>query len=163
MLGYRFCRESKPYDPPKDKEERLRKCFVESLPSGDKNKHEMQESWLDYQLSDHLFKFKFLTLCEARFDHLIPSSDLHHIKRIRDVLEYYSTPVRGVMSYNALIRQQDDLPSNLHIIPDENKWKPDERGIFAYDAFPGHPDPKGGIRKRQKFKATKITVDWPDI
>ena len=136
---------------------------MECLPPADKEKSQVQQSWLDFELSDHVFKFKFLTLCESRFHHVVPSSDLHAMKRVRDVLEYYSTPVRGTMTYDALARDPN-LPENLHILPEIDRWKPEERGFFSHDAMPGHLDScVKGIRAKRKYKPVKTTVVWPDI
>ncbi|KAI1295877.1 39S ribosomal protein L50, mitochondrial [Halotydeus destructor] len=154
-----FAREIKPYEPPKDVEDRVSRCFV------DASSKRGSENMLDYPLTDHLLKFKFLNLCRSRFDHEVPNCDLYRMKTVKDVVVFYATPVRGVNSYDALIRVQDELPANLHILPEAAKFNPNDVTAFhkGVDAYPGLIDRIRGIRNQKNNPSQRTEFKWPDI
>lgn len=84
---------------------------------------------------------------------------------VGDVVQFYLTPIRGVNTYDHLARNQDDLPLNLHIIPEVKRYDPDEKDNFfkGVDAFPGGVDRIQGLRAQKKYPVHKTQFKWPDI
>jgi hypothetical protein len=154
-----FARDVKPYEPPNNVENLIEQIFKEV---GGK---QSTENLLSISLANHILKFKFLSLCASHFDHEVSNSDLHRLKVVGDVVSYYSTAVRGVNSYDHLIRNQDMLPANLHVIQDPELFNPEEKDKFhkGIDAFPGLIDQTRGLRARAKYPSVKKVFHWPDI
>lgn len=149
----------KPYDPPTDAEERVIAAYEEATSKS------APEDLMNIELADHYFKFKFLKLCASRFDHQVENCDLHRIKTVGDVVLYYTTPIRGVSAYDQLVRQQDQLPPNLHILPEAKRFDPNETDAFhkGIDAYPGTIEVVKGIRAKEKYPPLKRKIRWPDI
>lgn len=124
---------------------------------------QLNVSWLEYPLNDHVFKFKFLTLCASKFNHEIPNSDLHQMRVVGDVLAFYSTPIEGVNNYDKLVRDKDQLPPNLCVIPEIKRYNPEDNFMSGIDPMPGHPDVVRGIRAQKKYPPLKPEINWPDI
>lgn len=84
---------------------------------------------------------------------------------VRDVVKFYKEPVRGLMTYDHLIRVQkrEELPPNLYLIPDDDMYDPNNQFMDGIDAFPGNPDVRFGIRDKLKRPPTKQAIPWPDI
>lgn len=82
---------------------------------------------------------------------------------VRDVLSFYSTPVRGVNNFDKLVREKEQLPPNLCVIPEIKRFSPDDEGVFGVDPMPGHPDVVRGLRAQKKYPALKSQIEWPDI
>jgi hypothetical protein len=97
---------------------------------------------------------------------MVPNSDLYLMKTVRDVVEFYKEPIRDLMTYDHLIREQqrDELPANLHLVPDVQLYDPDSEFMGGVDAFPGMPDNRlHGIRDRLRYPSKKQAIPWPDI
>ncbi|XP_003216642.1 large ribosomal subunit protein mL50 [Anolis carolinensis] len=99
--------QSKKYVPPEDLQSRLeslvRGIFGSSV-SGD---------WKKVSLGDSGLKYRLLAQLAADLSHTVPNSQLHQMKSARDVLAFYSTPVKDMSKFDELSTQ--DLPSNLKI------------------------------------------------
>lgn len=88
------------------------------------------------------------------------------MRTVKDVVEFYKTPIRGSMSYDHLIRvqNQEQLPNNLHLIPEEHRFDPNSDFMAGISAFPGMPDDhRVGIRDKKKYPPLKEKMEWPDI
>jgi hypothetical protein len=159
LLARGFARELKQYDPPKDVEFLVKNAYESA--SGEKSPVDL----LAIPLTDHLFKFKFLSLCASRLNHEVTNSDLHSLKTVGDVVNYYMTPVRGINSYDKLARDQDNLPSNLFVLPEPKIFDPNDTTAFhkGIDAFPGMFKRVNGLRAAKKFPSVKKEIHWPDI
>lgn len=179
-----FCREQKAYDPPEDVEQEVRSAFTDAAPS-----HLLAQDWLNCPLTDSRLKYRvslsltfgtgflmlliplsllvqFLLLCASKFNHQVPNSDLYLMKTVGDVVHFYKTPIRGSMTYDHLIRiqNQDQLPENLHLLHDPVSYEPDSAFLGGIDAFPGNPSMRhSGIREMIKYPPVKQAYDWPDI
>jgi len=159
LLHKGFAREIKPYEPPSDAQDRVVAAFEEVTSKS------APDNLMDIELTDHYFKFKLLKLCASRFDHQVENSDLHRIKTVGDVVLYYVTPVRGISAYDQLVRDQSDLPPNLHELPEAVRFDPNDTDAFhkGIDAYPGHMNHVKGIRAREKYPPLKTKFPWPDI
>ena len=89
------------------------------------------------------------------------------MKTIGDVMRFYETPVRGVMTYERLVREQskEQLPDNLHVVPETIRYDPNSEFLSGIDAFPGNPDlyVEAGVREKIKYPPMKQVVPWPDV
>lgn len=104
-----------------------------------------------------------LTKCFQEFDHEIGNADLFLIRTVNNVLTFYSTPIRGVNSLDALANS-DKLPKNLHVVQDGYKYNPDTDTFFeGFDAFPKKALIEDGIKGKKKYDNIKAQIDWPDI
>lgn len=154
-------RESKPYDPPSDVQERILTIF-KLVNSVDK----IEESVLDLSLdNNHKLKFNLMTKCIEEFKHHIPNSYLNDIVTIQDLIDYFSTPVRGINPYDALLRKEDNLPPNLALISDPMRYDKDTDEFFkGYNALPGLIGKVPGLRASKKYPIlNQDEFQWPDI
>lgn len=108
---------------------------------------------------------QFLGLCASKFNHEVPNSDLHRVKTVGDVVQFYCQPVRGINSYDKLVRDQDELPANLFVLPEAQRFDPNDTSAFhkGIDAFPGMRDRMNGLRAQKKYPSLKKQINWPDI
>ena len=105
-------------------------------------------------------------LCATQLDHMVPNSDLYLMKTVRDVVEFYKEPIRDLMTFDHLIREQqrDELPANLHLVPDVHMYDPDSEFMGGISAFPGNPNSHTfGVRDRLKHPSKMQSIPWPDI
>ena len=96
---------------------------------------------------------------------MVPNSDLYLMKTVKDVIFFYSTPVSGTTSYNQLMREQNknDLPANLHLLPDAARFDPNGTFLKGLDAFPGAKEGFRTLKEKKMFVPLKKKVQWPDI
>ncbi|XP_003407606.1 large ribosomal subunit protein mL50 [Loxodonta africana] len=98
---------SRTYVPPDDLQSRLesrvKEVFGPSVP----------RSWQDISLEDGHLKFSLLAHLADELGHAVPSSRLHQMCRVRDVLDFYSVPVQDRSKFDELMA--NNLPPNLKI------------------------------------------------
>ncbi|KAL1428374.1 hypothetical protein MTO96_002756 [Rhipicephalus appendiculatus] len=130
-----FGRPMKPYKPAEDVEDRVKIIYEEVL--GQK----ADSAWLQTPINEPLLKFRLLTRCINEFGHDIPSSELMNVKCVDDVVEYFSTPIEGLTPYESLVQRKDQLPKNLHVIPNYVRFNPETDTFFGgVNAYPGDID-----------------------
>lgn len=98
---------SKKYLPPEDLQSRLESCVREIF--GDS----VSKDWQNASLGDNKLKYCLLAQLAADLGHVVPNSQLHKMKSVRDILAFYSTPVKDISKFDELSTQE--LPSNLRI------------------------------------------------
>ncbi|XP_006886949.1 PREDICTED: 39S ribosomal protein L50, mitochondrial [Elephantulus edwardii] len=98
---------SRRYVPPDDLqshlESRVKEVFGPSVP----------RDWQDISLEDGHLKFSLLAQLADDLGHAVPNSRLHQICTVRDVLDFYSVPVKDQSKFDELI--VNNLPPNLKI------------------------------------------------
>lgn len=107
-----------------------------------------------------------MILCAQRFSHEVPNSDLYLMKKVKDVVEFYCTPVEGTAPYERLVKIQkkDQLPANLHLLPDAVRYDPDSNFLKGLDAFPGTKEmPLRTLREKKVLPRLKTQIRWPDV
>lgn len=105
-----------------------------------------------------------LTKCEAEFNHEVPNSILDSIRTVSDLIEFYSTPVRGVNSYDELVKKQDALPRNLNIIPSPLRYNEESDHYFGgINAYPHSALQVKDLHSKRKYPSFKSTFIWPDV
>ncbi|XP_059615270.1 uncharacterized protein LOC132260896 [Phlebotomus argentipes] len=105
-------------------------------------------------------KFKFLEECRKIFNHQVPNSQLHKLKGVQDVIEFYETPVDSTLPLDTL--KQEDLPVNLHIQSEFKRFLPDEDTMFGgVSAFPKSSTLVTGLTYRKKYRGHIAKRSWP--
>uniref|UniRef100_A0A8C5SDS1 Large ribosomal subunit protein mL50 n=1 Tax=Laticauda laticaudata TaxID=8630 RepID=A0A8C5SDS1_LATLA len=98
---------SKKYIPPEylqnHLESRVREIWGSSVSS----------DWQRTSLADIGLKYQLLAQMAADVDHTVPNNQLHQMKSVGDVLDFYSTPVKDISKLDELGMQE--LPSNLKV------------------------------------------------
>lgn len=163
-------REKESYVPPTNVQETilslLREFMVEAQERRDLGGLETDEQLLDLNLDDaRQLKFSLITKCIEEFRHDMPSSYLTDVSNVRDVVEYFSTPVRGVNPYSALLQQEDSLPANLSLIGEPIRYDVEKDEFFGgKSAYPGLVSKIPGIRGSRKYPIlNQEEFQWPDI
>lgn len=169
------CRDSIPYDPPSDVSNRvltlLKSLLIESSTKQSANLEQQSSTTdttlLSYNLSDscHL-KFQLLSRCIEEFNHDLPTSYLNDIQCVSDVVDYFSRPVRGINSYAAMTRTQEQkLPENLHLISEAIRYDRENDEFFGgHNAMPGLITRVPGLRGSKKYPVlNQDEFQWPDI
>lgn len=101
-------------------------------------------------------KFELLSKCTAAFDnHYVPNSQLHAIKDLKDVIEFYEMKVDTRTPYEAL---DTSAVPNLHVLPHAKRYDPDENGVSA---FPKSSTLVSGLKSRKKYKGHTAKTSWP--
>ncbi|KAL3227701.1 hypothetical protein MRX96_003668 [Rhipicephalus microplus] len=118
----------------------------------------------DTPINEPLLKFRLLTRCISEFGHDIPSSELMNVKCVDDVVEYFSTPVEGLSPYESLVQRKDQLPKNLHVIPNYVRFNPETDTFFGgVNAYPGTSTIVTGLKAKKKYKGYTSSPTWPYI
>ncbi|NWU88960.1 RM50 protein, partial [Upupa epops] len=101
---------SRCYVPPEDIKSRLeshvKEIFGPSLP----------DNWQQTSLKENGLKYRLLAQLAVELGHSVPNSQLHLMRCVEDVLNFYKTPVKDMSKLDELCTAE--LPPNLKII-----WK----------------------------------------
>jgi hypothetical protein len=98
--------------------------------------------------------------------HEVPNSELHKMKSVADVINFFRLPVRGTNTLDSLVLQerQNQLPRNLHVLPEYIRYNPNDDQFFGgKDAFPKLPTTVQGLKASKKYDNYKTPMEWPDI
>lgn len=163
-------RETESYTPPANVQESilnlLKGSLVEAQEGGSLDSLETDEKILDLNLDQaRELKFNLICKCIEEFRHDMPSSFLNDIGTVRDVVDYFSTPVRGVNPYTALLRKEDSLPANLSLIAEPIRYDVEKDELFGgKSAYPGLVNKIPGIRGSKKYPIlNQSEFQWPDV
>ncbi|XP_025934513.1 large ribosomal subunit protein mL50 [Apteryx mantelli] len=98
---------SRKYLPPEDLQSSLeflvREIFGPSIP----------DNWQQTPLKENRLKYRLLAQLASELGHTVPNSQLHLMCSAKDVLNFYSTPVKDVSKFDELCAAE--LPPNLKI------------------------------------------------
>lgn len=135
---FRFLRSQASYNPPNDVEQKINNVVKEL------NVTNFQER-----------KFDLLNECSKIFGgHFVPNSRIYEMKSIKDVTEFYLTPVDCRTPYEEL----DQSIPNLHIIQEAKRYDPETDGISA---FPKSSTLVTSLKHRKKYKGHVEKSSWP--
>ena len=86
---------------------------------------------------------------------------MHHMKTVRDAVQYFSTDVRQTHALEDLSKL--NLPPNLHIQMEPIRFDPETDTLFGgRTAFPGRDTYVTSIKYRRKYKQfIKNTTEKP--
>ncbi|XP_051170070.1 39S ribosomal protein L50, mitochondrial [Leptopilina boulardi] len=149
-----FLRNYKEYHPAEDVSERLNVLCEENGIA----------ILNDTQLTDRIKRFNLLVCCEEEFQHTIPNSLLCSIETIGDLRNFYETPVNTTTPLDSL--QTADLPKNLHVIYDYNRFHPETDTKFdGKTAFPMSSTIVTGLKYKKKYPGhkQKLTLYEKDV
>ncbi|KAH8362823.1 hypothetical protein KR084_001353, partial [Drosophila pseudotakahashii] len=142
-----FLRPHKPYSPPADAAERIRTVAATLQLKSD-------------QLGDLSEKFEFLNACFQELQHGVPSSQVHELRTIGDVIAFYQTSVDTTVPLDALKRIE--LPENLHIQYEYVRFNPETDTKFdGQTAFPKSSTLVTGLKYREKYQGHEAKRSWP--
>jgi len=155
-----FCRETKRYDPPQNVNNIVEDICKEVFPEKSNS-----QNWSNISFGDHFVKYKFLTKCSKQLNYEIPNSILYLMKTVSDVLKFYSTPVRGITSYEEMVQKSDEMPQNLHVIGEPVLYNPENDTFFGgLNAYPFTTYQMRGLRAKKKYSHfKKQEFVWPDV
>ena len=151
-------REQEAYEPRKDYEQVIKSIASRVLSAS-------QESWKNVTFPNQVLKFRFLQQCAIELQHEVSNADLHEMKCVNDVVEFYSRPVEGATPYHRLLKCQEkgELPPNLMMLGDPEPFDPESTFLKGIDALPGIYFQPEGVRCRRKYPQLKKKILWPDI
>ncbi|KAE9554288.1 hypothetical protein FO519_002522 [Halicephalobus sp. NKZ332] len=150
-----FLKFNKPYDPPADIENIVKK-IVESV-------YNDVSDWKSVALNDLKSKFKVLNELGANLNFHVPNSDLCKLKTVADVVDFYSIPRKNLTKYAEMARD-DSLPENLKIREHPVRFHPNDieshhGGITAY---PGEGGKVISLRNKRLYRSFKPKKEWYD-
>lgn len=169
-------RERKAYHPPDDVRKKILTIFNNLHESTKTSQRTSQTHVVSSDASEESiqavdlnqskdFKSDMITKCIDLFNHDLSSSVLNDVNTIADLIDYYSTPVRGVDPYNALVGKSGSLPTNLTILSDALRFDKETDQYFGgLSALPGIVSEVPGLRARKKYQVlNQDEFQWPDI
>lgn len=159
-------RETKPYNPPEGIEERVLSLFKSSQIMDEGMQKESNDDMLNTSLHNRKqLKFNLIARCIEEFNHHMPSPYLNEMNCVRDVVDYFSTPVRGLNPYSAMLRQETSLPTNLSLLSEPERYNKDSDTYFGgFNALPGIISRVPGVRAGKKYPVlNQDEFQWPDI
>ncbi|XP_060074384.1 large ribosomal subunit protein mL50-like [Ylistrum balloti] len=134
------------YTPPDDVEER-----IQAIADNIFGEH---ENWKETLLTNRINKYKFLTKTIKEFDHNIPNMVLTHLDKVEDVVDHFSTEVRGTSALEDISKL--DLPQNLHMNLDYIRFNSKEDTLFdGKTAYPERPTIIHSIKHRRQYKGSE--------
>ncbi|CAG0899180.1 unnamed protein product [Cyprideis torosa] len=152
-----FLRNYAPYQPPSNTVDMILQAFY------DVYQLKRRRNIPDTSLFDHVLnlnsdgttnsnlKFQFLSKLAKLFRHKVPNSQLVHTTTLRDVVEFYQTPVDTRHPLKAL-GDLSNLPPNLHVEQEYTIFHPDTDRMFkGISATPGVPRIFEDTRMRRQF------------
>ncbi|OQR67631.1 hypothetical protein BIW11_13403, partial [Tropilaelaps mercedesae] len=158
-----FCRPRKPYEPPADIEDRLRKVIGRVMPEA------LDKKWSEVKLSGTK-KVTLIAECAKELSHAVPNPELKELRSVEHVAKFFRTRVDGISPYERLVHAKPgELPDNLHVIPEGIRFKPFDPesqgpdGLFrGLTAYPGHGTKVVGLRSRKKYgPGFHMDAEWP--
>uniref|UniRef100_A0A0M3IH20 Large ribosomal subunit protein mL50 n=1 Tax=Ascaris lumbricoides TaxID=6252 RepID=A0A0M3IH20_ASCLU len=148
------------YEPPKDLEERVRNLITKELTNElDKEEDVMK---VDLTRSTQL-KFKILDLIGKTLKHTVPNAELHRMKRVEDVIEFYRRPTSNLTEYAKMARDET-LPKNLHVMEHPVRFHPDDKDAYhgGVTAYPGSGGTVLGLRNKRLYRQFQPKKEWFD-
>lgn len=148
------------YEPPDDLDDQIEKVTNEVRPLGEGE--ELRKIDLT---QDRRLKFQLLDLLGERLCHVVPNCELHRMKTIGDVIDFYGRPFQNLTKYAQMARDnKQTLPTNLHVMEHPVRFHPED--IHAYHggetAFPGRGGEVYSLRNKRLYKQFKPKENWFD-
>ncbi|KAK0419859.1 hypothetical protein QR680_014373 [Steinernema hermaphroditum] len=114
-------------------------------------------------LEDARHKADVLKKLGDEFGHYVPNCQLHKIKTVEDLVDFYSQEVKNITKYSELARD-DSLPENLSIRENPLRFHPNDtqaphRGVTA---FPGTGGEVFGLRNKRIYREFNPKKEWFD-
>jgi large subunit ribosomal protein L50 len=137
----------KAYKPPKNVESTILALCKEVL-----GQNFQEKNFQETPLNNPLLKFNLLTKCITAFNHNISNTALNDMKNVGDLINYYLTEQRDTSTLED-ISNRPDLPKNLHINLEYNRFNPETDTFFnGRDAFAGRHTIVPSLWYSKKYK-----------
>ncbi|XP_023019527.1 mitochondrial ribosomal protein L50 [Leptinotarsa decemlineata] len=141
-----FLRPQKSYTPSGDVDGRLNSIFHSVLGTSSNST----------KLTDLNQKFALLCKCEEALGHGVPNSMLHHLETLKDVRNFFATPVDTTTPYDKL--RNIELPENLSVQFEYHRFHPETDTAFGgVTAFPESSTIVTGLRYKDKYPGYKVS------
>ncbi|VDK82523.1 unnamed protein product, partial [Litomosoides sigmodontis] len=116
FLKYRYN-----YEPPDDLESQVKEAVNEVLVS-------VSDDIRSIDLTkNRRLKFQLLDLLGTRLRHVVPNSELHQMKTVGDLIDFYGRPFQNLTKYAQMARDnKQTLPKNLHIMEHPFRFHPED-------------------------------------
>ncbi|VDN21644.1 unnamed protein product [Gongylonema pulchrum] len=114
---------------------------------------------------DRRLKFQLLDLLGERLCHVVPNSELHQMKTVGDLIDFYGRPFRNLTQYAQMARDcKNTLPKNLHIMEHPVRFHPEDTHTYhgGETAFPGRGGEVYSLRNKRLYRQFKPKKDWFD-
>ncbi|KAL3995137.1 Ribosomal subunit 39S family protein [Acanthocheilonema viteae] len=155
FLKYRYN-----YKPPDDLESQVKEAVNEVL-------IDINDDIRSIDLTkDRRLKFQLLDLLGERLCHVVPNSELHQMKTVGDLIDFYGRPFRNLTEYAQMARDnKQTLPKNLHIMEHPFRFHPEDTHSYhgGETAFPGKGGEVISLRNKRLYRQFKPKKDWFDF
>ncbi|KFD56139.1 hypothetical protein M514_02917 [Trichuris suis] len=149
-----FLKRLEAYQPAENVEETIRMVFskcCDSAAPGD---------WKSFALDDRRFKLRFIGEAEKALGKRVLNSELHQLKTVQDVVDFFKVPVEVITSYSQMARS-NSLPKNLHILEDAVRFHPlTDTEHDGVSAFPKSSTYVSSLRFRRFLKGYRAKTEW---
>lgn len=121
---------------------------------------------MDISLAKNIkLKFMLLDMLGKSLNHVIRNSDLHKMRTVGDVVDFYSRPVSNLTKYTQMARGiSGSFPENLCINEHPFRFHPEDKDAYhgGVTAFPGTGGEVYGLRNKRLFRQFQPKKDWFD-
>ncbi|CAD6192003.1 unnamed protein product [Caenorhabditis auriculariae] len=156
-----FLKHRHNYTPSLDVQEKVENA-AKSILSAAKIK---TEDVLEYKFEDgkNEVKFELLTKLGRLFNHWPGNAKLLHFETVKDVVDFYSTPVQNITSYSQMARSENK-PKNVHILEQAVRFNPEDTEMYhgGVTAFPGTGGEVFSLRQKRLLRQFRPKKDWFD-
>uniref|UniRef100_A0A0N4UQH7 Large ribosomal subunit protein mL50 n=1 Tax=Dracunculus medinensis TaxID=318479 RepID=A0A0N4UQH7_DRAME len=100
-----------------------------------------------------------------KLKHTIPNCELHRIKTLANVIDFYRLPVKNLTEYDSMVRGENgDLPKNLYMLENPVRFHPEDKESYhgGITAYPGVGGAVFGIRNQRIYRQFQPKKDWFD-
>uniref|UniRef100_A0A5S6Q2G0 Large ribosomal subunit protein mL50 n=1 Tax=Trichuris muris TaxID=70415 RepID=A0A5S6Q2G0_TRIMR len=154
IRGRGFLKRLDAYEPAGNVEEIIQKVFSKCCDSPENG------DWKSVSLGDRQFKLRFIDETERALGKRVLSSELHQLKTVRDVVEFFKVPVEVITKYSRMARS-NCLPKNLHILEDAVRFHPlTDTEHDGVSAFPKSSTYVSSLRYRRFLKGYRAKTEW---
>ncbi|XP_037797512.1 uncharacterized protein LOC119592672 [Penaeus monodon] len=145
-----YLRNQQSYNPPKDVETQVLHLCEKTLNSKDPKT----------TFGDAVTKYKLLSECSKKFKHRVPSSIMHKINNIEELMMFYKTPIDVTVPLDMM--KNMDLPKNLHVIYNYNRFHPETDTMFGgVSVFTKDSSIVSGLKTKKKYSGHTARTTWP--
>ncbi|CAD5212241.1 unnamed protein product [Bursaphelenchus okinawaensis] len=115
------------------------------------------------EISSLKVKLELLNEIGQKYAYFVPNSQLHRIRTLNDVANFYNTPKDNVTTYTKLARDENK-PENLEIRENPVRFHPEDKHAFhkGVTAFPGEGGKVISLRNKRIYRQYRPKKEWFD-
>uniref|UniRef100_A0A0N4ZTS5 Large ribosomal subunit protein mL50 n=1 Tax=Parastrongyloides trichosuri TaxID=131310 RepID=A0A0N4ZTS5_PARTI len=156
ILPYKYT-----YSPPSNLKDTIKNVLNEIM-------EKVEDDFSKVDLTENIkIKAKILIKLGEELNHCIPNNQLHEIKNVEDIYNFYLQPVSNTTEYIQMARDSSK-PKNIFMREEAFRFHPDD--VEAYHggitAFPGSGGEVYGLRNKRilrQFNPRKEWYDYEDV